>query len=48
MSDNLTPQYGPEEIQRINAELDGKSPQEILSWAVDNVEGLFQTTAFGL
>lgn len=46
--DILTPQYTPEEIERFNAELDGKTPQEILTWAVDNVDGLYQTTAFGL
>jgi phosphoadenosine phosphosulfate reductase len=43
-----TPQFSPEDLKRINAELSGKSPQEILKWAIDNVQGLYQTTAFGL
>ena len=47
-SDVLTPQYTPSEIAHFNAQLDGKSPQEILSWAIDNLDGLYQTTAFGL
>ncbi|WVQ78424.1 phosphoadenosine phosphosulfate reductase [Cryptococcus sp. DSM 104549] len=47
-SDILTPQYTPEEFERFNVELDGKSPQEILTWAVDHLDGLYQTTAFGL
>lgn len=46
--DQLVPQFSPEQLDKLNAELDGKSPQEILVWAIDNVEGLFQTTAFGL
>ena len=44
----LTPQFSPEDLKRINAELSGKSPQDILKWAIDNVQGLYQTTAFGL
>jgi phosphoadenosine phosphosulfate reductase len=28
--------------------LDGKTPQEILVWAIDHLDGLYQTTAFGL
>lgn len=47
-SDVLTPQFTPEQIEEINRSLDGKTPQEILTWAIDNVEGLYQTTAFGL
>lgn len=47
-SDRLTPQFSSAELDRINAELDGKSPQEVLRWAIDHVQGLFQTTAFGL
>jgi hypothetical protein len=43
-----TPQFSPEDLKRINAELSGKSPQDILKWAIDNVQGLYQTTAFGL
>lgn len=47
-SDVLTPQYTPEQISALNKQLDGKTPQEILTWAIDNLDGLFQTTAFGL
>ncbi|WVQ98796.1 phosphoadenosine phosphosulfate reductase [Kwoniella sp. CBS 9459] len=47
-SDILTPQYSLEEIKAFNAQLDGKSPQDILRWAIDNLDGLYQTTAFGL
>ncbi|EJT45817.1 hypothetical protein A1Q1_05730 [Trichosporon asahii var. asahii CBS 2479] len=47
-SDVLTPQYSPEQLEQINKELDGKSPQEVLAWAIDNIDGLYQTTAFGL
>lgn len=31
-----------------NEQLNDKSPQEIIRWAVENVPGLYQTTAFGL
>lgn len=44
----LTPQYSAEQLVDINKQLDGKPPQEVLAWAIDNIEGLFQTTAFGL
>jgi phosphoadenosine phosphosulfate reductase len=44
----LQPQFTPDQIDQFNAELDGKTPQEILVWAIDNVQGLYQTTAFGL
>ena len=47
-SDHLKSQFSAEQLQQINAELDGKSPQDILRWAIDHVEGLYQTTAFGL
>lgn len=43
-----TTQFTHEQVDQINKDLAGKSPQEILTWAVDNVEGLYQTTAFGL
>ncbi|BEJ14687.1 hypothetical protein CspHIS471_0404540 [Cutaneotrichosporon sp. HIS471] len=46
--DNLTPQYSPEEIDEANKQLEGKTPQEVLVWAIDNIDGLYQTTAFGL
>ncbi|WRT67202.1 phosphoadenosine phosphosulfate reductase [Kwoniella shivajii] len=44
----LTPQYTTEQIAQFNKELEGKSPQDILRWAIDNLDGLYQTTAFGL
>lgn len=47
-SDVLTPQYSPEQLEQINKQLDGKSPREVLAWAIDNIDGLYQTTAFGL
>lgn len=46
--DILQPQYTPEQILAFNKELESKTPQEILVWAIDNLEGLYQTTAFGL
>lgn len=46
--DSLTPQYTPDEIAAFNQQLASKTPQEILVWAIDNLEGLYQTTAFGL
>ena len=46
--DVLVPQFSSQQIEQINKDLDGKSPQEILEWAIDNVDGLYQTTAFGL
>jgi len=46
--DVLQTQYSTEEIATFNKELDGKTPQEILVWAIDHLDGLFQTTAFGL
>ncbi|WVQ70032.1 phosphoadenosine phosphosulfate reductase [Kwoniella botswanensis] len=47
-SEILTPQYTPEDIEKFNLELENKSPQDILRWAIDNLDGLYQTTAFGL
>jgi len=46
--ETLIPQFSPEQVEEINRQLEGKTPQEILTWAIDNVEGLYQTTAFGL
>lgn len=46
--DVLQPQYTPEQILAFNKELESKTPQEILVWAIDHLEGLYQTTAFGL
>jgi len=37
-----------EELNRINTYLRTSTPEEILKWAVDHIDGLFQTTAFGL
>ncbi|KAL1939941.1 hypothetical protein VTO73DRAFT_9276 [Trametes versicolor] len=37
-----------EDIDRINAYLRDLTPEQILSWAIEHVPGLFQTTAFGL
>jgi phosphoadenosine phosphosulfate reductase len=47
-SDVLKTQYSPEEITGFNKELENKTPQEILVWAIDHLDGLYQTTAFGL
>lgn len=47
-SDVLTPQYTPQEIEKVNSQLENATPQEILQWAIDNLDGLYQTTAFGL
>jgi len=44
----LEPQFTAAELERINQDLQEKTPQEILTWAIDNVKGLYQTTAFGL
>ncbi|KAG0655227.1 hypothetical protein C6P46_001093 [Rhodotorula mucilaginosa] len=35
-------------LAEVNAQLADATPQEILAWAIDNVPGLYQTTAFGL
>jgi hypothetical protein len=45
---SLEPQFTPKELEKINQDLQEKTPQEILTWAIDNVKGLYQTTAFGL
>lgn len=37
-----------EQVDRINEYLSALDPLAILQWAVDNIPGLFQTTAFGL
>ncbi|PPR04646.1 hypothetical protein CVT24_011864 [Panaeolus cyanescens] len=37
-----------EQLDEINAYLSTLSPQQILSWAIDHLPNLFQTTAFGL
>lgn len=37
-----------QQLDEINAKLEGLSPQDILKWALDNLPALYQTTAFGL
>lgn len=36
------------QIDEINSHLRELTPQQILEWAIHNVPGLYQTTAFGL
>ncbi|TIB12145.1 hypothetical protein E3P92_02699 [Wallemia ichthyophaga] len=36
------------QLEAANQQLSNASPQEILEWAMDNLDGLYQTTAFGL
>ncbi|KAF8592731.1 phosphoadenylyl-sulfate reductase [Ramaria rubella] len=36
------------ELDRINAHLSSLTPQQILQWGLENLPGLYQTTAFGL
>lgn len=40
--------WSHEKLDEINNQLSTYTPEEILKWAVDNLPGLFQTTAFGL
>lgn len=35
-------------IDTVNKELEAADPFQILSWAIDNLPGLYQTTAFGV
>ncbi|GAA5963586.1 hypothetical protein JCM3765_004333 [Sporobolomyces pararoseus] len=42
------PLFDPSRLDEYNAELSESSPQEILSWAIDHLPRLYQTTAFGL
>lgn len=42
------PQFDPSRLDEYNSELSESSPQEILSWAIDHLPKLYQTTAFGL
>ncbi|KAH8916671.1 Phosphoadenosine phosphosulfate reductase thioredoxin, partial [Atractiella rhizophila] len=35
-------------LQDINEQLSDATPQEILTWSIENIPNLFQTTAFGL
>ena len=37
-----------QDLPAINKKLENASPQQILEFSIDNIEGLFQTTAFGL
>lgn len=36
------------QLEAANQQLSNASPQQILEWAIDNLDGLYQTTAFGL
>ncbi|TIA87241.1 hypothetical protein E3P99_03287 [Wallemia hederae] len=36
------------QINAANEQLSNATPQQILEWAIDNLDGLYQTTAFGL
>lgn len=40
--------FSSSHLEFINAQLQDKSPQEILQWAILTIPNLFQTTAFGL
>ncbi|GAA6041763.1 hypothetical protein JCM8097_008319 [Rhodosporidiobolus ruineniae] len=42
------PPFDPARLDEVNAELASATPQQILAWAIDNLPGLAQTTAFGL
>jgi phosphoadenosine phosphosulfate reductase len=42
------PRLSDFEIDRANAALADAEPQQILEWAVSNLDDLYQTTAFGL
>ena len=44
----LIPHYTPSQLAEINKQLEGADPQSILRWAIDHLNGLYQTTAFGL
>jgi len=35
-------------LDAVNASLRDAEPQQILEWAIDNLPGLYQTTAFGV
>lgn len=47
-STSTLPPFDPAQLGAANALLAEASPQEILRWAVANLPGLYQTTAFGL
>ena len=40
--------FDPSRLDAVNELLADSTPQEILAWAIDNLPGLYQTTAFGL
>ena len=48
MSTETTPAFDPTRLEAVNEQLATATPQEILAWAIDNLPGLYQTTAFGL
>jgi phosphoadenosine phosphosulfate reductase len=37
-----------ENLEQINKQLEAGDPFQILEWAIDNLPGLYQTTAFGV
>jgi len=47
-STSTLPAFDSAQLDAANALLAESSPQEILRWAVANLPGLYQTTAFGL
>jgi phosphoadenosine phosphosulfate reductase len=44
----LLPVLSPAQIEQANQQLADAEPQTIIEWAIQNVPGLYQTTAFGL
>lgn len=47
-SSTALPPFDASTLDAVNASLASATPQEILSWAIDNLPSLYQTTAFGL
>lgn len=47
-SSTSIPIFDPSRLSAVNAQLSESTPQEILEWAMLNLPGLTQTTAFGL
>lgn len=46
--DDLKIQKVISNLPKINVKLRESTPEEILEWAIDNLPGLYQTTAFGV
>lgn len=40
--------FDPKDLKEINAKLESESPENIIKWSIENVDGLFQTSALGL